>query len=163
MFLLEERDKLLSGWTFDILATDLNDNSLTTAKTGIYGEYALRNTTELLRKKYFKPANEKQLQASDELKSLIRFDRVNLRDDSKMLFLKGMDIIFCCNVLIYFDLSSKRRVVQHFHSNLLHGGYLFLGHAESLYQVDDAFRLIHFPGAIGYWKPQVGIAAGGKP
>ena len=87
VFVGRRDNKLLSGWTFDILATDLNDNSLTTAKTGIYGEYALRNTTELLRKKYFKPANEKQLQASDQVaKSLIRFDRVNLRDDSKMLF-----------------------------------------------------------------------------
>jgi chemotaxis protein methyltransferase CheR len=52
-------------------------------------------------------------------------------------------------VLIYFDLNSKRKVMQHFYSNLLSGGYLFLGHAESLYQVDDRFRLVHFPGAIG--------------
>jgi chemotaxis protein methyltransferase CheR len=152
MFLLEESAKLLEGWTFDILATDLNDNSLAAAKAGIYGEYALRSTNELLRRKYFKPYDEKRLQASDQLKSLIRFERVNLNDDSKMLFLKGLDLIFCCNVLIYFDLNSKRRVTQHFHSNLLPGGYLFLGHAESLYQVDDRFRLVHFPGTISYWK-----------
>lgn len=152
MFLLEESAKLLSGWTFDILATDLNDNSLSTTKAGIYGEYALRSTSELLRKKYFKPYDEKRLQVSDKLKSIIRFDRVNLNDDSKMIFLKGLDLIFCCNVLIYFDLNSKRKVMQHFHSNLLSCGYLFLGHAESLYQVDDRFRLVHFPGAIGYWK-----------
>ncbi len=152
MFLLEESAKLLAGWTFDILATDLNDNSLAACKTGIYGEYSLRSTSEVLRRKYFKPFDEKRLQASDQLKALIRFDRVNLHDDSKMLFLKGLDLIFCCNVLIYFDLNSKRRVMQHFYSNLLSGGYLFLGHAESLYQVDDRFRLVHFPGAIGYWK-----------
>ena len=163
MFLLEESQKLLQGWTFEILATDLNDNSLVTAKAGIYGEYSLRNTTELLRKKYFTRVDDKRLQANDQLKALIRFDRVNLSDDSKMLFLKGMDIIFCCNVLIYFDLSSKRKVVQHYYSNLLPGGYLFLGHAESLYQVDDSFRLVHFPGTIGYWKPTVGYTAGGKP
>jgi len=163
MLLLEESEKLLAGWTFDILATDLNDNSLATAKAGIYGEYALRNTTELLRRKYFKPYDEKRLQAADQLKSLIRFDRVNLRDDSRMTFLKGMDLIFCCNVLIYFDLASKRRVVQHFYSNLMSGGYLFLGHAESLYQVDDRFHLVHFPGAIGYWKPPIGHTGGGQP
>lgn len=110
-----------------------------------------------LRRKYFKPHDEKKLQVSDQLKSMIRFDRVNLNDDSKMLFLKGLDLIFCCNVLIYFDLSSKRRVMQHFYSNLLSGGYLFLGHAESLYQVDDRFRLVHFPGAIGYWKAPAGV------
>jgi chemotaxis protein methyltransferase CheR len=156
MFLLEESAKLLSGWTFDILATDLNDHSLATAKAGIYGEYALRSTSELLRKKYFHPHDEKHLRVSDQLKALIRFDRVNLNDDSKMTFLKGIDIIFCCNVLIYFDLSSKRKVIQHFFSNLLPGGYLFLGNAESLFQVDAKFRLVHFPGAIGYWKPTVG-------
>jgi chemotaxis protein methyltransferase CheR len=152
MFLMEESAKLLAGWTFDILATDLNDNSPTSAKAGIYGEYALRSTSELLRRKYFKPHDEKRLQVSDQLKSMIRFDRVNLSDDSKMIFLKGLDLIFCCNVLIYFDLNSKRRVMQHFYSNLLSGGYLFLGHAESLFQIDDRFRLVHFPGAIGYWK-----------
>lgn len=162
MFLLEESAKLLSGWTFDILASDLNDNSLAVAKAGIYGEYALRSTTDALRRKYFKPHDEKRLQVNDLLKSIVRFDRVNLSDDSKMTFLKGMDIIFCCNVLIYFDLNSKRRVTQHFFSNLLPGGYLFLGHAESLYQVDDRFRLVHFPGAIGYLKPPIAGIGGGK-
>jgi len=162
MFLLEESKKLLAGWSFDILATDLNDDSLAAAKAGIYGEYALRSTTGLLRQKYFNPHDEKRLQASDQLKSLVRFDRVNLNDDSRMTFLKGMDLVFCCNVLIYFDLNSKRKVVQHFYNNLLSGGYLFLGHAESLYQVDERFRLVHFPGVIGYWKPPLGYGGGGK-
>ncbi len=162
MFLLEEKDKLLTGWTFDILASDLNDNSLEAARAGIYGEYALRSTSEALRRKYFKNAGEKKLQANELLKSQIRFERINLRDDNKMLFQKGMDIIFCCNVLIYFDLASKRRVVQHFYSNLMAGGYLFLGHAESLFQVDESFRLVHFPGTTAYWKPTAAQAAGEK-
>jgi chemotaxis protein methyltransferase CheR len=159
MFLLEQSEKMLAGWTFDILATDLNDDSLATAKAGIYGDYALRNVIEPLRKKYFKVHDEKRLQAGDVLKAQIRFDRVNLSDNSKMVFLKGMDVIFCCNVLIYFDLASKKRVVQHFYSNLLPGGYLFLGHAESLFQVDDTFKLVHFPGTTAYCKAP---AEGGK-
>ena len=162
MFLLEESSKQLAGWTFDILATDLNDDSLAIAKAGIYGEYALRSTSEVLRRKYFKVHDEKRLQVSDQLKAQIRFDRVNLSDDSKMVFLKGMDVIFCCNVLIYFDLASKRRVVQHFYSNLLPNGYFFLGHAESLYQVDDSFRLVHFPGATAYCKAPAVPIGGGK-
>ena len=162
MFLLEEKDKLLAGWSWDILATDLNDNSLETARAGIYGEYALRNTSDALRRKYFRDAGDKKLQANDLLKAQIRFDRVNLRDDSKMLFQKGIDIIFCCNVLIYFDMASKRRVVQHFYANLLPGGYLFLGHAESLFQVDDAFRLVHFTGTTAYNKPKAGQPGGVK-
>jgi chemotaxis protein methyltransferase CheR len=162
MFLLEESEKRLAGWALEILATDLNDNSLAAAKAGIYGEYALRSTSESLRRKYFHPHDDKRLQATDKLKSLIRFDRVNLNDDSKMLFQKGLDVIFCCNVLIYFDLTSKRKVMHHFHSNLQPGGYLFLGHAESLYQVDDKFHLVHFPGTIGYWKPTAGQSVKGK-
>ena len=162
MFLLEEKEKLLAGWSVDILATDLNDNSLEAARAGIYGEYALRNTTPILRRKYFNDVGDKKLQANDLLKSQIRFDRLNLSDDSKMVFQKGIDVIFCCNVLIYFDLASKRRVVQHFFSDLLPGGYLFLGHAESLYQVDDSFRLVHFPGTTGYRKPISPTPAGGK-
>lgn len=162
MFLLEERDKMLAGWTWDILATDLNDNSLQTARDGIYGEYALRNTNATMRRKYFNDAGDKKLQVNGLLKAQVRFDRLNLSDDSKMVFQKGLDVIFCCNVLIYFDLASKRRVVQHFYSNLLPGGYLFLGHAESLFQVDDSFRLVHFPGTTAYWKPTAAQAGGGK-
>ncbi len=161
MFLLEE--KQLAGWTFDILATDLNSNSLVVSRAGVYGDYALRNVSEAQRAKYFKDAGNNRLAVTDQLKSLIRFDRVNLSDDSKMVFLKGIDVIFCCNVLIYFDLASKRRVVQHFYADLLPGGYFFLGHAESLFQVDEAFRLVHFPGTTAYWKPPVGAPAGGKP
>jgi chemotaxis protein methyltransferase CheR len=162
MFLLEEKDKLLTGWTWEILATDLNDNSLDAARAGIYGEYALRNIGEAQRRKYFKDAGNQKLEANDLLKAQIRFDRLNLRDDNKMLFQKGIDVILCCNVLIYFDLASKRRVVQHFYANLLPGGYLFLGHAESLFQVDDAFRLVHFTGTTAYHKAKVGPAPGGK-
>jgi chemotaxis protein methyltransferase CheR len=160
MFLLEE--KQMAGWTFEILATDLNTRSLEISKAGIYGNYALRNTPEAYRKKYFNEAGAEKLVVNELLRPHVRFDRVNLCDDSKMVFLKGIDVIFCCNVLIYFDLASKKRVVQHFYTNLLSGGYLFLGHAESLYQVDDAFRLVHFPLTTAYWKPAPGPAARGK-
>ncbi len=86
---------------------------------------------------------------------------MNLSDDSKMLFMKGMDLIFCCNVLIYFDMVSKRKVVQHFYSNLQAPGYFFLGHAESLYQVTDQFRLVHLPGTTTYQKPAPNAAPEG--
>jgi chemotaxis protein methyltransferase CheR len=65
-----------------------------------------------------------------------------------------MDVILCCNVLIYFDLQSKRRVIQHFYNNLLPHGYFFLGHSESLFGVSEDFRLIHFPSATGYAKSE---------
>jgi len=122
MFLLEESEKLLNGWTFEIVATDLNDRSVETSKAGIYGGYAVRNTSDYFMCKYFQPADGDKLQVKDEVKAKISFSRLNLNDDAKMLFMKGMDIIFCCNVLIYFDQVSKSRVVQHYHANLQPGG-----------------------------------------
>jgi len=65
------------------------------------------------------------------------------------------------NVLIYFDAASKRRAVRHFFHSLLPGGYLFLGHSESLYGVSEEFRLVHFPGATAYVKSVTPAALGG--
>ena len=155
MNLLEESEGQLKGWTVEILATDLNDHSIETAKAGIYGDYALRSTPELFKRKYFTVLDEKRLQVHPEVKKLITFSRLNLQDDSKMLFMKGMDLIFCCNVLIYFDGPSKSKVVNHFFSNLNFGGYFFLGTSESLLKLNEQFHVVHFPGTIGYWKPSL--------
>jgi len=155
MNMLEESEGLLKGWTVEILATDLNDRSVETAKTGIYGDYALRATSDYFKRKYFTMVDEKKLQVRPEVKKLITFSRLNLQDDSRMLFMKGIDLVFCCNVLIYFDGASKSKVVDHFFSNLNFGGYFFLGTSESLMKLNDKFHLVHFPGAIGYWKPSL--------
>jgi chemotaxis protein methyltransferase CheR len=155
MIMLELGNSLLKGWTFEIQATDLNDRSIETATVGTYGSYALRSTPDHFKRKYFTAVDDKRLQVNPEVKSLIKFSRLNLQDDSKMLFMKGMDLIFCCNVLIYFDAVSKSKVVNHFFSNLNFGGYFFLGTSESLMNMNEQFHLVHFPGAIGYWKPSL--------
>jgi chemotaxis protein methyltransferase CheR len=95
-----------------------------------------------------------QLQVQPAARTSITFNRLNLSDDARMTFMNGLDVIFCCNVLIYFDLASKRRVIQHFYNDLLPHGYLFLGHSESLYGVSDDFRLVHLPGATAYVKAE---------
>lgn len=155
MNMIEESANLLKNWTVEIVATDLNDRSIETAKKGVYGDYALRSTPDFFKRKYFVPADEKKLEVRPEVKKMVTFSRLNLQDDSKMLFMKGMDLIFCCNVLIYFDGPSKAKVVNHFFSNLNFGGYFFLGTSESLLNLNDKFHLVHFPGAIGYWKPSL--------
>jgi chemotaxis protein methyltransferase CheR len=155
MTMIEEGEGLLKGWQVEIVATDLNDRSLEVAKAGIYGDYALRNTSDHFKRKYFVPADGKKFQVRPEVKKLVTFSRLNLKDDSKVLFMKGMDVIFCCNVLIYFDGPSKSRVVEHFFSNLNFGGYFFLGTSESLMRLNDQFHLVHFPGTIAYWKPSL--------
>jgi len=158
MLLHEEAYGRLKSWTVEILATDLNERSLAHAKAAVYGDYSTRHLTPFYRQKYFTP-NGNQLQVQSAQCPNISFSRLNLSDDTRMTFMKGLDVIFCCNVLIYFDLASKRRVIQHFYNNLLPHGYLFLGHSESLYGVSDDFRLVHLPGATAYVKgerPQVG-------
>lgn len=151
MILLEEVTGRLKGWTFEILATDLNQRSLDHAKQGIYGSYSTRKLPDYFREKYFLVRGE-ELQVNPQVQAGVSFSRVNLSDNARMEFMKGMDLILCCNVLIYFDGASKRQVIQHFFSNLLPHGYLFLGHAESLYGINDDFRLVHLPSSTGYVK-----------
>jgi chemotaxis protein methyltransferase CheR len=155
MCMLEESEGLLKGWTVEILATDLNDRSVEAATAGVYGDYALRSTPDYFKRKYFSTLDKNRLQVRPEVKKLVTFSRLNLQDDSKMSLMKCMDLVFCCNVLIYFDGSSKSKVINHFFSNLNLGGYFFLGTSESLMKLNDQFHLVHFPGTIAYWKPSL--------
>jgi len=150
--LMREESRRLKDWKIEILATDLNQRSLEEARTALYGSYSTRNLNPYFRQKYFTAAADGQLQLQPAVRDSVHFSRLNLSDDARMIFMKGLDIIFCCNVLIYFDLASKRRVIQHFYNNLLPHGYLFLGHSESLYGVNDDFRLVHLPRATAYVK-----------
>lgn len=161
MSLLEESAGPLKGWKLEITATDINERSLEIAKGGVYGEYALRATTDHYKHRYMQ-AEAGGLRVKDEVKSIVKFSRLNLQDQVKMLFMKGMDVIFCCNVLIYFDAASKTNVIHHFYSSLPAGGYLLLGTSESLLQIPSNFRLIHFPGATAYGKPAEPVPGGLK-
>jgi chemotaxis protein methyltransferase CheR len=159
MLLLEETESLLKDWTVEILATDLNQRSLAHATAAVYGDYSTRNLTPAYRQKYFLPCGD-QLQVNPRARGNISFSRLNLSDDARMTLMKSMDVIFCCNVLIYFDLISKRRVIRHFFNNLLPHGYLFLGHSESLFGVSEDFRLVHLPGATAYVKGESPLPEG---
>jgi len=153
IMLMEEAAGRLKGWTFEILATDLNERSLAHAKQGQYGSYSTRNLNRYFRQKYFAEQGQ-DLAVTPEVKAHVSFSRVNLSDEARMSFMKGVDLIMCCNVLIYFDGVSKRRVIQHFYNNLLAHGYLLLGHSESLYGINDDFRLVHLPSATAYVKSE---------
>jgi chemotaxis protein methyltransferase CheR len=151
--LLEQSSVLLKGWTFEVQATDLNERSLEHAQAGVYGDYSTRNVNPQYRQKYFTAAGDK-LQVSPAARKPVLFSRLNLLDAARMALMKDMDLIFCANVLIYFDLNSKRKVIEHFHTNLMPHGYFFLGQAESLFGVNDQFKLVHLPSATGYVKSQ---------
>jgi chemotaxis protein methyltransferase CheR len=110
MILLEEIAGKLKGWNFEILATDLNERSLAHCNHGVYGKYSTRNLTAYFRQKYFSIKGE-DLEIRPEVKAHVNFSRLNLFDDGRMAFMKGLDLVMCANVLIYFDAASKRRVI----------------------------------------------------
>ena len=153
MLQLEEAQSQLKDWRVEILATDLNDRSLAHAQAAVYGDYSTRNLTLDHRRKYFLPSGN-QLRVKPTVRANVYFSRLNLSDSARVSLIKNIDVIFCCNVLIYFDLASKRHVIQHFFNNLLPHGYLFLGQAESLFGVSEDFRLVHLPGATAYVKDE---------
>jgi len=153
ILMLEQAQHCLKGWGVEILATDLNENSLEHAKAGLYSSYSTRNLTPYYREKYF-TAVEDRLQLPAAVRSGVSFRRLNLSDDARMIFMKNLDLIFCCNVLVYFDLASKQKVIRHFYNGLLPHGYLFLGRSESLYGVSEDFRLVHLPRATAYVKSE---------
>lgn len=149
----------LQDWTVEIVATDLNERSLAHARNAEYNAYSTRYVTAHYKQRYFIPTGD-ELQVQPLARKCVNFTRLNLSDDAQMSLMNGMDLIFCCNVLIYFDLISKRRVIDHFYKNLLPHGYLFLGQTESLYGVNDQFHLIHLPGATAYVRRDYAEAGG---
>jgi chemotaxis protein methyltransferase CheR len=149
--LLEKRSTLLKDWIIEIVGTDINETVISQAKEGIYNAYSVRNIPDTYKRKYIKEENGKFL-LSPEVKKFVTFNKLNLYDDSKMIFMKSFDLIFCANVLIYFDTASKSKVVQHFYNNLQPYGYFFVGQSESLHGVNDKFKTVHFPGGFTYKK-----------
>jgi chemotaxis protein methyltransferase CheR len=150
MILLETLQARPENWQIEIIATDINEKSLAKARQGLYAAYSLRNVSRPLLDKYFTPAENNQYLVREAPRALVSFQHLNLFDERRLMFLRGLDVILCCNVLIYFDAESKRRMIQHFYNMLQPHGYFFLGHAESLFGINDDFRLVHFPGATAY-------------
>jgi len=139
-------------WDITILGHDISQEMLKKAAEGLYTDYAMRLTPEPIKNRYFEP-NDNGFRIRDSVKAMVRFEFMNLKDHMRMRLISGMDIIFCRNVIIYFDEAMKKSVIGHLHQALRPGGYLFIGHSESLHNISDAFKLIHFPGAIVYQKP----------
>jgi chemotaxis protein methyltransferase CheR len=137
--------------SFEIIGTDINELMIETAKRGIYKEYSIRNTPPYYLKKYFNQVAE-GWEVKPEIKALATFKVMNLYDDAAMRSMTNFDIIFCANVLIYFDMKSKIKVVSHLYNSLIKGGYLFIGYSETLHGISKAFKLVSFPKTIGYKK-----------
>ena len=149
--LLEE-----AGWyehaAFEIFASDINQQVLAKARKGHYRENAFRATSPLLREKYFTREADGGWRIRDEIRNRVSFGRLNLYDEARVSLLGQLDIVFCRNVIIYFDDSSKKVVVSNFYNRLIDGGYLLLGHSESLISLSTQFKLRHLKNDMVYQK-----------
>lgn len=134
-----------------IIGSDINNSALEVARKGVYQEFSMRNIPNNYKKKYFLQQGN-YYYISDEVKRMVRFINLNLYDEVQVRNIRNCDIVFCCNVMIYFDLPAKQAVLNYIYNALNSGGYLFIGYSESLHGVSKLFKLNHLPKALGYKK-----------
>jgi len=140
------------NFTLEVVGTDINNAVVETANTGIYRDYSIRNTNPYYLKKYFKPGLNSSYEVVPDIKKMASFKILNLYDDAAMRMFNNFDVVFCANVLIYFDQASKIKVVSNLYNSLNKGGYLFIGYSETLHGISKAFKLVSYPNTVGYKK-----------
>lgn len=133
------------GWDIKILATDLDTEVLATGEKGIYSKEAVTNIPPVQLKQYFKKGkrgNDGFFQVRPQIKNMVVFRQLNLT--MERFPIRGpLDVIFCRNVIIYFDKETKANLVGKFYNLLDKGGYLFMGHSESLIAMKEQFNYVH--------------------
>lgn len=137
-----EEQRALVGWDARILASDIDSNVLAQASSGVYTMSRVEGLSQERLKAFFQKGKGMQTgkaRVKQVLRDRIDFQQINLMES---LSVERQDLIFCRNVIIYFDKETKTRLVQKFADVLVDGGYLFIGHSESLYKVTDRFELI---------------------
>lgn len=149
--MLMENGLQARGWTLDLLGTDISDIVLKTAAAGVYEKYSLRNTPDQYLKKYF-TGNGDSYSVQKKVQEVVKFRRLNLVDSLETRMVRGMDIIFCRNVLIYFDDASKKKAASHLYDSLNNGGYLFVGFSETLHNITRLFRPVSMERLVVYQK-----------
>ena len=149
----------LRGWKIEIIGTDISNKVLTQARRGVYGKSSFRATNENDLHRFFIPQDD-GYKVNDSIRALVTISHLNLFDSHRLALLGKVDLVFCRNVIIYFDQAAKKRVIESFHSALYDGGFLLLGHSESLMNISTQFTLRHFKNDMIYQKPDR-ISAGG--
>ena len=146
----EAKDSLLRGLAVEILATDISEKVLAQAREGVYGSYTLRNLNPAQVRQHFLAQDQDSFLVRPELKQYVEFRHFNLVDYSAYRTLGPFDVIFCRNVLIYFDDAVKAKVIKGFHESLQPRSFLLVGHSESIHAFNVGFDLMHFSKAMGY-------------
>ena len=157
--IIMERLGSLAGWNIEIIANDISENVLQKARLGEYSGLTLRNVKPLVLDRYFQKTGDGDIyRVRPEVKALVKFSQINLNDQRKLAMLSGFDVILCRNVMIYFSDDVKRQIVRGFYNALKPGGYLYIGHSETLHGISKAFKLVYFKNALVYHKEPAGPA-----
>lgn len=141
----------LRRWDVEIIGTDISKEILSMARDGAYGKGSFRSIDDYYIDRYF-TESDGRLRISDQVKQLVTISHLNLLDRKRVSLLGKMDAIFCRNVIIYFDLDAKKKVISCFHDQLHAGGFLLLGHSESLMNISTDFDLRHFTHDMVYQR-----------
>ena len=150
MFLLENWSGI-KEWDVEIISSDIDTSILRRARAGRYSARSVQYVPNLWLKKYFKSMGD-EYQLCDDLRQAVEFTRVNLAEPADTLSYRNFDVIFCRNLLIYFDDASRKTASETFYEALNPGGYLCLGHSESMSRISSLFEVRKFPEAIVYRK-----------
>ena len=149
--ILVEDSGLFKGWDVRIYGNDISRRVLHKARRAVYTEASFR-TTENRYLRYFVEVPEGR-QVHPHIRAMCHFGHLNLLDHSRTAIVGRVDAVFCRNVLIYFDPESRRRAIDTFYQRLVAGGYLLLGHSESLLNASTAFELVHVSTDLVYRRP----------
>jgi len=151
IYLLENWPKV-DDYDIEIMASDIDTNVLRAAESGSYEARSLHRLTPDLVRKYFVSTGAEGYKLIDAIRQSVRFTKVNASDPAEMRAFTHVDVIFCRNMLIYFDDRSRRQVVESFYDSLSQGGFICLGHSESMSRISSLFEVRKFPQAIVYQK-----------
>lgn len=143
----------LRAWKVRIIGTDLCPSNIEQAERGVYRSSSLRSTTEKQKSLYFSEVERSEYKVNADLRRLVHFSVANLIDPADVRSVGRVDIIFCRNVLIYFDPKSRQTTTNLFYERLLPGGFLLLGHSESLLNTETPFEPVHLEGDLVYRRP----------
>jgi len=152
MWLLENWP-LVDEYEIEIVGSDIDTAVLESAREGIFGKRALMRLPQNLIEKYFEPLDNEKWKILDDLRESIRFSSVNIVEATETRPHGQFDVIFCRNVLIYFDDASRRVAAENLYENLLPGGFICLGHTESMSRISPLFEVRRFSDAIVYQRP----------
>ncbi|SEA62263.1 MCP methyltransferase, CheR-type [Desulfuromusa kysingii] len=141
MLMMEYLGADYSSWDAGILATDISDRALTVARRGTYAMDRVMQLPEQLRRKYFIPAGQGEMAVCDKVKKEATFRRFNLMNTT-FPFKKPFQMIFCRNVMIYFDQPTREALVSRYHQHTEPGGYLFIGHSETLGRTQTRYNYL---------------------